>query len=124
MTNKELLKMCYRQFNPKTTMNQIISGSYDENKIDDFLSWNVDKNITVLSNERNENVGMLLELNHYNYSDVILISLGWEDLYEVNFINWSSGEVVKTESGIYCDMLFSIINSKLKGIFKMEFVMN
>lgn len=116
--------MCYRQFNPKTTMNQIISGSYDENKIDDFLSWNVDKNITVLSNERNENVGMLLELNHYNYSDVILISLGWEDLYEVNFINWSSGEVVKTESGIYCDMLFSIINSKLKGIFKMEFVMN
>lgn len=124
MTNKELLKMCYRQFDPKTTMNQILMGSVEDKKIDDFMSWNVDKEITVLSNEHDDKVGMLLKLNHPNFSDIVMISLGWEDLYEVNFINWSSGQVVRTESGIYCDMLFSIINSKLKEMFKMEFVMN
>ena len=122
MTTKDLLVYGERTFDPRTTMNQIILGCVESKKIDEFFSWGVSKQIHVLNNDEGDDVGMVLKMNHPNFDDILLITLGWDDLYVVRFV---TDDGVKNEiEGLYFDQLFDVVNNTLMKMFKMEFNMN
>lgn len=119
MTNKEIFEMCERPFTPQVTMEQIV-GCSDPIK---FLSWGIDKRISVLKDEDDDCVGMIMKLNHENYDDMIMITLSWDDTYRVRFVN-QNFDIVHDVEGLFFDQLFEVINNKLERMMKMEFSMN
>lgn len=113
MTQNEqkLFSFCQRQFDPSVTMEQLHSS--DNNAMTIHSVWKMDKRVSVLCNETTDVPdGMITKLNHPNYSDMMLITLGWSDLYDVRFINMDA-EVTHHIEGVYADMLFDTINSYL-----------
>lgn len=119
MNSNELFSFCERTFHPQTTMEQILQESTN-----DYQHWNVDQRISVLKNDDDDCVGMIMKLDHPNFDDLVLITLSWDDTYRVRFIDLSRGEVVQDKEYIYFDQLFEVINNTLKGMIRMEFSMN
>jgi len=99
MTNKEIFEMCERPFTPQVTMEQIMSGDCDIKK---FISWNIDHRISVLKNEHDECVGMIMKMDNSRYDDMVFITLSWDDTYRIRFVN-KNFEILKDIEGIYCD---------------------
>ena len=122
MKEKELMDLCCRIFQPTETIKQIISFGQSE-----FLSWDIDPRIGTITNdecEGNECVGLIIKLGHENYSDLILITLGFMDTYDVYFLN---EEMEKTHEikDLYFDSLFEQINNYIKKPFKVnDFCLN
>ena len=74
-----------------------------------YWSWGVSK----LYNCQNK--GLLLKVNGHHFNNYVLITLGWDDLYNVHYLNEKLVEVEKTE-GVYFDMLVDIIDERIEKI--------
>lgn len=103
-------KVCERPFDPETTMGQLEDFGGEK-----FLEWGVDKRVCVLTNNKEERVGIILKINHPNYCDMLLITLSYLDLYSVRFLNMELEEVMKGIDGLYCDQLFECIDRKINS---------
>ena len=117
MTDKEILNLCNRSFEPRETMKQIVMFGKDK-----FMDWKMDCRVTSITNDDDECVGIVMKLNHTNYSDLILISLGWDDTYNVFFLNENSDKTHNIDN-VYFDCLFETINNHINKS-KFEFCMN
>ena len=56
--------------------------------------------------------GIVLKLNHPNYSDMVLITLSYDDTYRIRFAD-EKFNVSDDIEGIYFDMLFECINERI-----------
>lgn len=120
MTNEQIFSMCERSFSPKVTMDQLMSGS---TSVKEFMGWGIDPRISVLTNDEDESVGMILKMENERYSDLVMITLSWDDTYRIRFFN-QDFEMLKDVEGIYCDQLFEVIDNTMNSIVKVEFCMN
>ena len=109
MSTQTLFGFCQRHFDPKETMHQIheIDGAGDIIKD----QWQIDPRITVLTDSKEDDTpfGMIFKVNHKNYSDVVLITLDWDDTYHIRFMDRNEKVTHEIES-IYFDNLFVTIN--------------
>ena len=119
MTNKEIFEMCERPFTPQVTMEQIV-GCSDPIK---FLGWNIDKRISVLRDDDDDCVGMIMKLNHKNFNDMLLITLSWDDTYRVRFVD-QDFNIIDDIEGLFFDQLFEVIDRRLDEKIKVEFSLN
>lgn len=120
MTNEQIFSMCERSFSPKVTMDQLMSGS---TSVKEFMGWGIDPRISVLTNDENEGIGMIMKMNNERYSDLVMITLSWDDTYRVRFLN-ENFEILKDVEYIYCDQLFDVIDNTMNSIMKVEFSLN
>ena len=120
MTNEQIFSMCEREFSPKVTMEQLMSSS---SNVKEFMSWNIDPRISVLTNEENESVGMIMKMDNDRYDEMVFITLSWDDTYRIRFIN-QKFEIMKDIEGIYCDQLFEVIDRTMNNLVKVDFCMN
>lgn len=119
----KLFSFCERQFEPKETMRQIIHDTKSVQAV--TTEWNIDPRISVLCNEE-ENVpdGMVFKMNHKNYSDMVMITLAWNDTYTIRFIN-EEAEVTHKIDEVYCDQLFEVLDRYFRfGHLLTNFHMN
>lgn len=72
-----------------------------------YWSWGVSKLYNC------ENKGLLLKVNGRHFKDYVLITLGWEDTYNVYYLNKELVEVEKTEN-VYFDKLVEIIDERIE----------
>jgi len=111
MKQKDLItELCERPFSPKVTLGQII----EEGK-NDFFQWNIKQEILTITNEHNEVVGMFLKFQHPNYNDLLFITLGWEDLYHIRFMN-EEKHITHEVEGLYHDQLFEVVDRYIKDL--------
>jgi hypothetical protein len=101
-------------------MEQIMSGDCDIKK---FISWNIDHRISVLKNEHDECVGMIMKMDNSRYDDMVFITLSWDDTYRIRFVN-KNFEILKDIEGIYCDQLYEVIDNTMDSVMKVEFSLN
>ena len=124
MTTEQLLEMGERPFVPQQTLQQLAHfGKFD------FIMWNIDKGIFCIPDvdDDDEQIdgyckGMLMKLNHPKYSDMILITLSYDDTYRIRFMDRECN-VTDDIEGIYFDMLFECINNRIVNP-KMKFDFN
>ena len=106
--NKKLNEWFGRGFEPQVTMEQIMVEGQEKVK-----EWDIDPRIGCITDGDDEYEerpkGMYMKLNHRNYSDMIFITLDWDDTYHVRFINQNE-EVTHEIEFIYCDQLFDVID--------------
>jgi hypothetical protein len=77
--------------------------------------WNIDPRITTLCNDEPDVPdGLIFKVNHDNYSDLVMITLDWSDLYHIRFMNQDI-EVTHEITEVYEDCLFGVINDYLNG---------
>ena len=120
MTNEQIFSMCEREFSPKVTMVQLMGGP---SNLKQFMSWGIDPRISVLTNDENEGIGMIMKMNNERFSDLVMITLSWDDTYRIRFFN-QDFEMSKDIEGIYCDQLFEVIDNTMSSIMKVEFSLN
>ena len=72
-----------REFDPRETLSIL---SHDRMK---YWSWGVSKLINYV------NKGLLMKVSGNHHKGLVLITLGWEDLYKVRIIS-NKGEVIDT----------------------------
>jgi hypothetical protein len=111
MNKKQLIaSLCERSFSPQVTMGQIIEEGRSK-----FMDWNIRQEILTISNEHDEVVGMFLKFQHSNYDDLLLITLGWDDLYHIRFMD--SEKCISHEvEGLYFDQLFEVIDRYINSL--------
>ena len=114
MTTKQLLEMGERPFVPQETLQQIAHyGKFG------FIMWNINKGIFCIPDfdDDEEQIdgycrGIVLKINHPNYSDMVLITLSYDDTYRIRFMDRECN-VTDDVEGIYFDMLFESINDRI-----------
>lgn len=74
-----------------------------------YWSWGVSKRFTA------GNKGLYLRVHGHHFNGYVLITLNWDDVYEVHFIK-TNGTVVSSHENIYCDMLAEFIDDKIERI--------
>lgn len=111
MTKNDLVaSLCERPFDPKVTLSQIIDEGRSK-----FLEWNIRKEIITISNEYDECVGMFMKFQHSNYNDMLMVTLGWDDLYHIRFMDEDT-YISKEFDGLYHDQLFEVIDRHVKTL--------
>lgn len=102
---KPLLK---RDFNPSETLQWLTADRAM------FWSWGVSKRIAIKDKE-GRFTGLLLRVNGHHHNGWVLITLEWNDTYEVHLIK-TNGTVVSSHEDIYCDVLAEFIDDKIERI--------
>ena len=74
-----------------------------------FWSWGVSKKINV------QNKGLLLRVNGHHHKGYVLITLDWNDIYEVHLIK-TNGTITSSHENVYCDELQHFIDGKIEYI--------
>jgi len=74
-----------------------------------FWSWGVSKKIAIADK------ALLLKVNAHKHKGYVLITLGYDDTFEVSFVK-TNGKVVSTHPGIYCDDIQEFIDEKIERI--------
>lgn len=74
-----------------------------------YWSWGVSKQINLF------NKGLLLRVRGHHHDGYVLITLNWNDTYEVHLVK-TNGKVVSSHEDIYCDMLQEFIDEKIERI--------
>lgn len=74
-----------------------------------YWSWGVSKRTTVLGK------GLILQVNGRRHSGDVLITLGWDDTYQVRIIS-NRGKVIKHYEMVYFDNLVEIIDDHIERI--------
>lgn len=111
MSDKKLIvSLCERPFSPQVTMGQIIEEGRSK-----FLNWNISQQILTISNEYDEVVGMFLKFQHPKYDDLMLITLGWDDLYHIRFMD-SEKSISHEVDGLYHDQLFEVVDRYINSL--------
>lgn len=121
MEPMELHKLGCREFDPRETMNQIIQGGSEK-----FLDWKISKELFRVfrnNNERNGIVGLLMKVNHKNYSDMVYITLSFWDYYNVYFFDRDFNMVHSIEE-IDCENIFDAIDDAFQHCVKIEISLN
>ena len=90
-------------FDPAETMSWLTTD------INMFFSWGVSRKIAIRGK------ALLLRVNAHRHNGYVLITLGYDDTYEVSFVK-TDGKVLKTHVGIYCDGLQEFIDEKIEKI--------
>lgn len=109
---KALFSYCERSFDPKETMRQIHHNA----KVAEVIvnEWNIDPRIGVLcSEEEDEPNGMVFKVNHQHYTDMVMITLSWNDTYHIRFLN-EQMDVTHEIEEVYCDQLFDSLDHFFK----------
>lgn len=101
-------KFIERGFDPHETIRLLKATNFPG-----FLSWGVNK-ATVIGNEDGGN-GLLFLVNGHHHKGWVLITLNFLDYYEVRLID-NEGVVKDTETDIFCDNLFDVIDEKIERI--------
>lgn len=92
-----------REFNASETMQWLTRNAPV------YWSWGVSKKIAI------GNKGLLLRVHGHHFDGYVLITLDWNDIYEVHFIK-TNATVVSSHEGIYCDMLAEFIDDRIERI--------
>lgn len=92
-----------REFNANETMQWLTANRTM------YWSWGVSKKFGV------SNMGLYLRVHGHHFNGYVLITLDWNDIYEVHFIK-TNGTIVSSHEGIYCDMLAEFIDDKIERI--------
>lgn len=107
MTNKTILEVCFplleREFSLTETMSVL---SYNKSI---YWSWGVSKRMNL--NDR----GLLLDVSGNHHKGSVLITLGWDDTYNVHIIN-NRGKILNEYKGIYFDVLTEVIDNRIERI--------
>jgi hypothetical protein len=74
-----------------------------------YWTWGV----TQLFNFNNK--GLLMKVNGHHHKQYVLVTLGWDDTYNVHYLNRNLREIEKTE-GIYFDQLVEVIDNRIERI--------
>ena len=95
---KDILAKTEREFDPKVTRGQLLTeqmvvGSWGAR------NW---KGI--------EEKALLFEVNGAIHKGVVLITLGWEDLYKVYLLDYELNVLSEPKAGIYADDLVWVID--------------
>ena len=61
------------------------------------------------------NKGLLMKVNGHHHKQYVLIVLGWDDTYNIHYLNRNLREIDKTE-GIYFDQLVEVIDNRIERI--------
>ena len=61
------------------------------------------------------NKGLLMKVNGHHHKQYVLITLGWDDTYNIHYLNRNLKEIDKTE-GIYFDQLVEVIDNRIERI--------
>jgi hypothetical protein len=120
MTQQEILSMCEREFSPEVTMKQILSSSKE---VHSFIKWGVERSISVITNEHDECVGMVMKFNDERFDEFVFITLSWDDTYRIRFVS-EDFEIYKDVPFVFCDQLFNVIDNSMNSVMKMVFSMN
>ena len=107
MTNKRIIEVCFplleRDFNLTETMTLLsLNPSI-------YWSWGVSKRTNL------NNKGLLMEVSGNHHKGSVLITLGWDDTYNVYIIN-NRGRVLNEYKGIYFDVLVEVIDNRIERI--------
>lgn len=121
----ELKNLGCREFDPRVTMSQIMSGM-DKNpqRLIEFLSWDIEKNLHVVKNDEDEIIGLMMKFNHDNYSELLYVTLNFLDYYNLHFIHSETKEIICSVEDVDCESLFSVINDTLNNVRKFNFSLN
>lgn len=107
MTNQTIIEVCFplleREFNPSETM-QVLTHNKGI-----FWSWGVSKRINL------NNKGLLIDVKGNHHKGSVLITLGWDDTYNVYIIN-NRGKILNEYKGIYFDVLTEVIDNRIERI--------
>jgi hypothetical protein len=107
MTNKTITEVCFplleREFDLKETM-QVLT--YNQSI---YWSWGVSKRLNI--NDK----GLLLDVSGNHHKGSVLITLGWDDTYNVYIIN-NRGKIINEYKGIYFDVLTEVIDNRIERI--------
>lgn len=97
-----------REFNVTETVKLLrSSGSI-------FFSWGV-KSFTNLANK-----GLLFKVNGNHHKGYVLITLGWNDTYNV-YIMSTHGNINDEYKEVYCDVLVDVIDNRIEYIEDYNF---
>lgn len=92
-----------REFNPNETMQWLTAKKMQ------YFSWGVSKRMNLA------NKGLLLRVHGRHFNGYVLITLDWNDIYEVHFIR-TNGTLQSSHTEIYCDSLAEFIDTKIEYI--------
>jgi hypothetical protein len=79
-----------------------------------FFSWGA-KNFINLANK-----GLIFKVNGNHHKGYVLITLGWNDTYNVYIIS-THGNIVNEYKEVYCDMLVEVIDNRIEYIEDYNF---
>ena len=100
---KEIEPLTQRDFNVNETL-QVLT----HNKLI-WITWGVSPR-TICSFE---NKVLIFKPNGRYFKDFVCVTLGWDDVYQVHFMN-DEYKVVKSVEGVYFDMLVDVINQYIE----------
>lgn len=122
---EELVSLGCREFDPKTTMSQIIFGvEGDPQKMIDFINWDINEPIGVVRNDDGEVIGMMLKFNHKNYTELLYITLNFLDYYNLYFIQDDTKEVLYSVEDVDCESLFPVIREVINNFQRVQLHLN
>ena len=107
MTNQTIIEVCFplleREFNLNETIKVL---SYNPSI---FWSWGVSKRINL--NDK----GLLLKVSGNHHKGSVLITLGWNDTYNVYIIS-NKGKILDEYKEVYFDVLTELIDNRIERI--------
>jgi hypothetical protein len=74
-----------------------------------FWCWGVSKRTSILGK------GLILQVNGRKHKGDVLITLGWDDTYQVRIMS-NRGRVIKHYEMVYFDVLTEIIDNHIERI--------
>ena len=125
MSTQTLFGYCQRHFDPKETMYQLHTTTADAG---DIIKehWKIDPRVSVLTDADEDDApfGMIFKVNHSNYSDIVMITLDWDDTYHIRFMDRDE-KVTHEIDSVYFDSLFETINNYFNfGILIKDICLN
>jgi len=90
-----------REFDVKETLSVLKSN------MSIYWSWGVSQLF------QHKSKTLMLKVNGYVHSGWVMITLGWDDTYTFRLLNNQYNEVSK-ETGVYCDMLRDMIDTRVE----------
>lgn len=107
MTNKVISKVVVPLLECPFDVNETMRVLTHNRNI--FYSWGVSKRTTVLGK------GLILQVHGRRHSGDVLITLGWDDTYQVRIMS-NRGTVLHHFEMVYVDMLVQVIDNHIEYI--------
>lgn len=79
----------------------------------EVLKWNIHPVVFTLPNSEGEPSGCLFKVNTSTYSDMVLVTLSYLDLFQVRFLNQEYEECMEMCDEVHVSELFETINKKI-----------
>jgi hypothetical protein len=77
------------------------------------IKWNIHPVVFTLTNSEGESCGCLFKVNTPTYSDMLLVTLSYLDLFQVRFLNKDYEESMEMCDEVHVSELFETIDKKI-----------